>query len=120
VLRDRRSTHIFDEQQPITLAELARFLDATARVQSKRKSRVDIDGDGPVVEYAARPYPSGGGYWELELYLSIDRCEGLARGFSHYDAGLHVLVPIAVRQHELDGLLEGAEYGWAPLPCRMC
>jgi SagB-type dehydrogenase family enzyme len=110
VLRDRHSTRIFDEQQPITLAELARFLDATARVQSTWKSRADIDGDGPVVEYAARPYPSGGGCWELELYLSIDRCEGLARGFYHYDAGLHVLVPIAVRQHELDGLLEGAEY----------
>ena len=60
--------------------------------------------------YAARPYPSGGGSYELELYLAVDKCEGLARGFYHYDAGGHALVPIGVRAHELDALLTGAEF----------
>ncbi len=110
LLHERHSTRNFDDQQPITLAELSRFLDSTARVQSKWKSRVD-DGEGsPVVAYAARPYPSGGSAYELELYLAVANCEGLARGFYHYDADRHALVPIGVRTHELEALLTGAEF----------
>jgi SagB-type dehydrogenase family enzyme len=70
-----------------------------------------------MVTYAARPYPSGGGGWELELYLAVDKCDGLARGFYHYDAGGHALVPIGVRAHEFDALLAGAEFAMgAPAP----
>jgi SagB-type dehydrogenase family enzyme len=110
LLRERHSTRSFDGQQPITLAELSRFLDSTARVHSKWSSRLDLGDDGPVVGYAVRPYPSGGGSYELELYLAVDRCEGLARGFYHYDAGGHALVPIAVGENELAALLAGAEF----------
>jgi SagB-type dehydrogenase family enzyme len=110
LLRERHSTRSFDDQRPITLAELSRFLEATARVQSRFRSRVDLGGGGAVVAYAVRPYPSGGGSWELELYLAVDKCDGLARGFYHYDAGGHALVPIGVRTHELEALLTGAEF----------
>src|SRR5258708_10185880 len=119
LLRQRHSTRIFDDQRPVTLAELSRFLDCSVRVQSKWSSRLDLGDDAPMVAYAARPYPSGGGGWELELYLAVDKCEGLARGFYHYDAGGHALVPIGVRAHELDALLAGAEIsdgGPAPPP----
>jgi SagB-type dehydrogenase family enzyme len=108
LLRARHSTRIFDDQQPITLAELARFLDSTARVQSRWKSKLGLGTVAPVVEYAARPYPSGGSSYELELYLAVENCEGLARGFYHYDAGAHALVPISVRAHELEALVAGA------------
>jgi SagB-type dehydrogenase family enzyme len=110
LLRERHSTRTFDDQQPITLAELARFLDNTARVHSRWKSRLDLGGDAPVVDYAARPYPSGGASYELELYLAADKCEGLARGFYHYDAGAHALAPIGVGAGELDALLAGAQF----------
>jgi SagB-type dehydrogenase family enzyme len=110
LLRERHSTRSFDHQRPITLAELARFLDSTARVQSRWRSRLDVGGGGPVVAYTGRPYPSGGGSYELELYLAVDKCEGLARGFYHYDAGAHALVPIGVRMQELEALLTGAEF----------
>jgi SagB-type dehydrogenase family enzyme len=110
LLRERHSTRDFDDRQPITLAELARLLDGAARVQSQWSSRLDLGDDAPMVAYAARPYPSGGGSWELELYLAVDKCEGLARGFYHYDAGGHALVPIGVRPHELDALLAGARF----------
>ena len=63
-----------------------------------------------MVEYAARPYPAGGGAYELELYLAVANCAGLARGFYHYDADRHALVPITVRAPELDALLAGAEF----------
>ena len=110
LLHQRHSIRDFDDQQPITLAELARFLDTTARIQSKWKSRADLGDGGPMVEYAARPYPAGGGAYELELYLAVANCQGLARGFYHYDADRHALVPITVRAPELDALLAGAEF----------
>jgi SagB-type dehydrogenase family enzyme len=117
LLRERHSTRSFDDGRPITLAELARFLDGIARVQSTFNSKADPGGDGHVVEYAVRPYPSGGGSYELELYLAVDKCEGLARGFYHYDAGAHALVAIAARAHELDSLLMAAEFAMAaPAP----
>jgi SagB-type dehydrogenase family enzyme len=110
LLRERHSTRIFDDRRPITLAEVSRFLDSTARVHSKWKSKLDVGDGGPLVAYAARPYPSGGGSYELELYLAVDKCEGLTRGFYHYDAGGHALVPIDVRMEELDALLTGAVF----------
>ena len=110
LLRERHSTRSFDDQRPITLAELARFLDSTARVLSRWRSRVDLGDAGPVVAYAARPYPSAGASYELELYLAVDKCEGLARGFYHYDAGGHALVPIGARTQELEALLAGAQF----------
>ncbi len=57
-----------------------------------------------------RPYPSGGSSYELELYLAVDKCEGLPRGFYHYDAGEHALVAIGARAQDLDALLKGAEF----------
>ncbi len=108
LLRERHSTRDFDDQQPITLSELSRFLDGTARIQSKWKS--DPGDGGPEVEYAARPYPSGGGAYELELYLAVANCEGLARGFYHYDADRHALVPIGARAQEFEALLAAAEF----------
>ncbi len=109
LLRERHSTRSFDERRPITLAELSRFLDSTARVLSRWKSSADLGGSGPVVAYASRPYPSAGASYGLELYLAVDKCEALARGFYHYDAGAHALVPIGVRINELEALLAGAK-----------
>ena len=110
LLHERHSTRDFDDTQPVTLAELARFLDSAARIRSEWKSNVDMDGGGPEVSYAARPYPSGGSAYELELYLAVANCEGLARGFYHYDADRHALVPIGARAQELDAQLAAAEF----------
>jgi SagB-type dehydrogenase family enzyme len=104
LLRERHSTRSFDDQQPITLAELAQFLDGTARVLSRSNMKLDLDGD-----HTVRPYPSAGAAYELELYLAVNLCEGLARGFYHYDAGAHVLAPIGVPANELEALLAEAE-----------
>ena len=117
VLHERHSTRSFDDRRPITLAELSRFLDGAARVVSRWESGADIGDAGPMVAYTVRPYPSAGASYELEFYLAVDRCEGLARGFYHYDAGGHVLVPIGTRTHELQALLTGAGFAMdAPAP----
>jgi SagB-type dehydrogenase family enzyme len=110
LLRERHSTRNFDDQRPITLAELSLFLDGTARVLATSKSEVGPGDGGPSVEYTVRPYPSAGASNELELYLAVERCEGLARGFYHYDAGGHALVPIGAPARELDALLQQAAF----------
>jgi SagB-type dehydrogenase family enzyme len=104
LLRERRSTRSFDDQRPITLAEVAQFLDGTARVLSRSNVKLDLDGDQTI-----RPYPSAGAAYELELYLAVNLCEGLTRGFYHYDAGAHALAPIGVPANELEALLAEAE-----------
>ena len=55
-----------------------------------------------------RPYPSAGAGYELELYLAVNSCEGLPRGFYHYDAGSHALAAIDVAGNMLDASLVAA------------
>ena len=109
-MRERHSTREFDDQQPVTLAELAKFLDSTARVQSHWSSKLDFDGSGPEIDYTIRPYPGAGSAYELEFYLAVANCEGLERGFYHYDADRHALAPIGAGEQELQLLFQGAEY----------
>ncbi len=106
LLRQRHSTRGFDDEQPVTLTELSQFLDATARILSTSNSKPDTDDGGQTV----RPYPSAGAAYELELYLAVNKCEGLTKGFYHYDAGAHALVPIEVPIGELEALLMAAGY----------
>jgi SagB-type dehydrogenase family enzyme len=110
LLLERYSARDFDEEQPVTLAELASLLDGVARVRAKWTSSLDMGEEAPDVAYAARPYPSGGAAYELELYLTVANCEGLERGFYHYDPDQHALTPIAVRPHELEAQLRAAEF----------
>ena len=116
LLRERHSVRDFDDEHPVTLAELAQFLHVTARVLSEWKTGPYFDG-GPEVTYSTRPYPSAGSAYELELYLAVGNCEGLARGFYHYDAGGHALVAIAASAEQLQALSLAAEFAMdAPGP----
>jgi SagB-type dehydrogenase family enzyme len=114
LLNERHSTRDFDDRQPITLAELSRFLEATVSVSATVETPLDPNADpasgGPTVTHTVRPYPSGGASYELELYLAVNMCEGLPRGFYHYDAGAHTLAPIAVRHQDFEAVLHGAEF----------
>jgi SagB-type dehydrogenase family enzyme len=114
MLRRRRSERVFDDAHPITLAEVARFLDGAARIISHQQLS---EADGEAIEIAARPYPSGGASYELELYLAVDKCDGLARGFYHYDADRHALVAIEVSERQLGAIIEDGQFAMgAPKP----
>ena len=110
LLQERHSTRSFDDHRPITLAELSRFLADTGRVLSSGKNRIDLGGGDSEIAHTIRPYPSAGASYELELYLAVDKCKELDRGFYHYDAGAHALVPINVATNALDALLRGAKH----------
>ncbi len=99
-LERRRSLRGASERPP-TLAELGAFLYRSARVRSLAAAPLDEDEQraGEMMEISSRPYPSGGAIYELELYLSIHRCEGLEAGLYHYEPQAHALT--LVRQHDL-------------------
>lgn len=109
LLRERHSVRDFDDVHPITLPELAKFLDSAARVLSEWTSDANSQS-GPGLTYSTRPYPSAGSAYELELYLAVSNCEGLARGFYHYDAGGHALVAIDTSAQQLQALAAAAEF----------
>ena len=109
LLRERHSVRDFDDEHPVTLAELAQFLDCAARVLSEWKSEANSES-GVETSYSTRPYPSAGSAYELELYLAVSNCEGLARGLYHYDAGGHALVAIAASAQQLQALSAAAEF----------
>ncbi|MEU6580704.1 SagB family peptide dehydrogenase [Nocardia sp. NPDC046763] len=88
VLEDRRSCRSFDDARPITLTQLAELLYRSARTRS-----VETSPDG--AELPSRPYPSGGGVHELELYPVVRTVEGLAAGMYHYDSFEHALRLVA-------------------------
>ncbi|BBZ13257.1 SagB family peptide dehydrogenase [Mycobacterium branderi] len=88
VLEDRVSTRTFDDTSPITVEQLGELLYRTAR--TRRTQLV-----GPGEELLSRPYPSGGGLYELELYPVVRNVGGLEPGMYHYDSFDHVLRPVA-------------------------
>ncbi|KWV54397.1 dehydrogenase [Bradyrhizobium macuxiense] len=109
LLHERHSVRDFDGERPITLRELSTFLNGVARVRARWSSPLEFD-DGPDIEYTSRPYPGAGSAYELELYLAITNCDGLAPGFYHYDAAAHALTAIDVQQQQLAAMLQSAEF----------
>jgi SagB-type dehydrogenase family enzyme len=88
VLEDRVSTRAFDDVHPITVEQLGELLYRTARTRGTQPL-----GDGE--ELVSRPYPSGGGVYELELYPVVRNVAGLEPGLYHYDSFDHALRPVA-------------------------
>jgi SagB-type dehydrogenase family enzyme len=83
VVEDRRSLRRFDDDNPLTLAEIGEFLFRCARVR--------WSGHHGRYELVSRPYPSAGAIHELELYLAITRVAGLASGLYRYCPDVHEL-----------------------------
>ena len=70
---------------PISKEILSEFLFRVARIKA-------VSDDGTV---CLRPYPSGGGIHELEIYPLIHRCDGLSQGLYQYNALDHQLCKIS-------------------------
>ncbi len=83
IVRRRTSTRIHDDAAPITSSQLGELLGRVGIVRSTVH-----DGHQ---ELSFRQVPSGGALHELEIYPLVHRCDGLAPGLYHYDAGGHGL-----------------------------
>jgi SagB-type dehydrogenase family enzyme len=103
----RRSLREYADE-PITARQLGEFLFRVARVKECREWEVSTPG-GPVrMQGATRPYPAGGGLYELEVYAVVNRCRGLDDGLYQYDALGHRLGRLAGRTGEVEALLSDA------------
>ena len=109
LLARRRSFRTYDEEHPISLADVGAVLDRSARIRDQWLVNVPSSGgDEAVFEASRRPYPCGGATYELELYLAVDRCRDLPAGLYHYAASDHELVRVSDRTPALERLLADA------------
>jgi len=97
VLEERTSIREYG-RTPITLSQLGEFLYRVARVKK-------ICEGGETGAYTQRPYPGAGASYELELYLTIEQCEGLAAGFYWYNPLEHTLSLLHLPNQETRQLL---------------
>lgn len=97
VLEERTSIREYGER-PITAAQLGEFLYRVARVK-------EVYSEGEAGEYTKRPYPSAGASYEIEFYLTIEQCEGLAPGFYWYNPLNHTLSFIHEANKETEQML---------------
>lgn len=84
----------------ITKTEVGEFLYRSARVRKV----FQVKG----FEFTNRVYPSSGAAYELELYLAINRCNGLASGLYHYSPVKHQLSRLSARTKSVNTLLRSA------------
>jgi SagB-type dehydrogenase family enzyme len=104
----RRSVRDFDAERPLTDRQLGEFLFRVARVKEYREAEVATPA-GPVrMDFASRPYPAGGGLYELELYAAVNVCHNLVPGLYHYDPARHGLTRLCGRTAAVAGLLGDA------------
>ncbi|MDH6131279.1 SagB-type dehydrogenase family enzyme [Kitasatospora sp. MAA4] len=93
VLESRRSLLRYGEHA-LTAEQLGEFLYRVARIRAHYGTRPGsyYDWDTrPPFERTSRPYPSTDAAYELELYLTVRRCQDLPAGVYHYDPMAHAL-----------------------------
>jgi SagB-type dehydrogenase family enzyme len=107
VLEERRSLREYGAE-PISLRELGEFLFRVARVRDHQEMDTQTPA-GPVrLAFAPRPYPAGGGLYELEFYVAVGACTGLDDGLYHYDPLEHQLRRLCGRTDDVERLLADA------------
>ena len=94
--------------EPVTADELGDLLYRTARVRALVTPGDQEPQEGRDPRLSDRPYPGGGACYELEVYVTVGRCTGLARGVYHYDPFGHRLEPVDADAAVIDGLLSNA------------
>jgi SagB-type dehydrogenase family enzyme len=107
VVEQRRSVREYGPR-PITSRQLGEFLYRVARVTGQHEAELKTPGGAVQIKFAARPYPAGGGLYELEVHVVVRSCEGLAPGLYRYDAMHHRLGQESGRTAELDRLIADA------------
>jgi SagB-type dehydrogenase family enzyme len=107
VQQQRRSIRTYGPQ-PLSLSQLGEFLYRVGRVTDVHQAEVPVPGGTIPMDFAIRPYPGGGALYELELYVVVQACTGLAPGLYHYEPREHRLEVLAAPSAEVAALLADA------------
>lgn len=108
VQSQRRSVREYDATRPITVRQLGEFLFRVARVTGCREDDVPTPLGPMRLQFAPRPYPSGGAMYELETYVGVRNCVDLSAGLNYYDPAGHRLIRLRGLTAEVAGLLDDA------------
>jgi SagB-type dehydrogenase family enzyme len=92
--------------RPLVARQLGELLYRSARIRSVSSSSIY---EGVTYETSDRPYLSIAGLYELELYVTVNRCAGLPRGIYHYDPAGHALTLVNDTEPDLAALLDNAK-----------
>ncbi|QSB04077.1 SagB family peptide dehydrogenase [Natronoglycomyces albus] len=95
LMESRKSRRSYG-QTPMTLSNIAELL---YRVTGARSEE---DGQNP----NKRPVPAAGGIHEIEYYLTVRRCEGLAPGIYHYRPHDHALTVLNTDTEHIVALID--------------
>ena len=101
VIEERRSIREY-AGMPLTVEQVGEFLYRCARI---RKLMDAIPEKALYSQVSNRPYAGGGAIYELELYLTVNRCRGLENGMYHYCPKDHDLTRISGFNENLEKLL---------------
>jgi oxazoline/thiazoline dehydrogenase len=104
VQEERRSIRVYGAQ-PLTGRQLGEFLYRVGRVADYWQDDLPTPQGLVRLASAARPYPAGGGLYEIDLYPLVNRCDGVRAGLYRYDPEGHRLHPVAAGRADLDALL---------------
>lgn len=107
VVEARRSIREYGTR-PITAAQVGEFLFRVARAKEVRGVELDTPRGPIAMEFASRPYPSGGSLYELEFYVAVNACDGLEPGLYHYDPRHHRLGRVRGRTDDVGHLIRDA------------
>jgi SagB-type dehydrogenase family enzyme len=102
ILEERTSIRDYDEQNPITARQLGEFLYRVGRIKEFKPKNPAKHFS---YEVTLRPYPAGGGCYELEIYLIIRSCQGFASGLYYYDPKNHRICKISDPTSATDQIL---------------
>ena len=103
-LNSRHSTREYDLRKYLTPKELSTLLHYSSGVKPSAATDPNL---------IRRYYPSGGARYPLEVYLGIQRVDGIEPGIYHYNVKEHFLEALATEPEYLESLKEGLYYPWS-------
>ena len=108
VQEQRHSIRLYDDV-PLNAQQLGEFLYRVGRIKNIEHVEIPIpSGQTVPMDFAFRPYPSGGALYELELYIVVNAGADLERGLYHYDPQNHRLERLNKMNEEVNQLLADA------------
>lgn len=109
VMERRQSIREYGEP-PISRRQLGEFLYRVARIREQTALDVETPAGMLWMDVTSRPYPSGGGLYELEIYPVVRQATELEAGMYYYDAARHVLQRVSGWNGSVEGLVRKAGF----------
>jgi SagB-type dehydrogenase family enzyme len=93
----------------LSAEKLGELLYRTARVRGRATD--DVRPSDPIGNASSRPYLNLACLYELEVYVTVNRCPGLPRAIYHYDPADHALTQVVDDGSGVTTLLDAATEG---------